>query len=61
MGNYRLTEETVNKLEHKMHDEISSAFECETAEHALHMLIYHEGIHDMANEVRKAIRELKEA
>ena len=52
----KLTTENVNVLETKMLDEISY-WENESKD-AEKTLVYIAGIHDMANAVRKAIREL---
>lgn len=52
----KLTTENVNILETKMLDEISY-WENESKD-AEKTLVYIAGIHDMANAVRKAIREL---
>lgn len=51
-----LTTENVNILEAKMLDDI--AFWEEQGEGAEKVLVYIAGLHDMANAVRKAIREL---
>lgn len=52
----KLTTENVNILEAKILDEISY-WESESKD-AEKLLVYIAGVHDMANAVRKAIREL---
>lgn len=52
----KLTTENVNILENKMLDDLS--YWEEQGEGAEKVLVYIVGIHDMANAVRKAIRDL---
>lgn len=55
---YKLTEEMIYKLEHKVLCDCCSVFECDSDEERARYAVWSEGVRDMGNTVVLAIKEL---